>query len=187
MKKLILILLLFILKRGHTQDKWLSTTELGFIVPNKTEYNYSFNNVGTLINLDSKISLAFQYSINYQVYNTLSIGALVGIQEQYGPNFFMYKIGANIRYNFVDAENAFAYFQYSPNFTVNKDKFKNGNNLRIGIGLPFFKKDNFNLNLNIFHEINHFNLSGSKPLIFGNEKPESIYFRSFGISLGVKF
>jgi hypothetical protein len=175
MKKLILILLL---------DKWLSTTELGFIVPNKTEYNYSFNNVGTL---DSKISLAFQYSINYQVYNKLSIGALVGIQEQYGPNFFMYKIGANIRYNFVDAENAFAYFQYSPNFTVNKDKFKNGNNLRIGIGLPFFKKDNFNLNLNIFHEINHFNLSGSKPLIFGNEKPESIYFRSFGISLGVKF
>ena len=188
MNKFFLILMfpLFFIN-GHAQDKWFSTAELDFIIPNIIEYHYYSNKSGHLINLDSKASIALQYSVNYQLFNKLSIGALAGIQNQYGANFFMYKIGSHVRYYFVDSDNVYTYLHYAGNFTVDKDKFKNGNNLRIGIGFPFLKKDSFNLNLNIFHEINHFILSGAKPLIFGNETPESIFFRSFGISLGVKF
>ncbi len=188
MNKLLLTLALsFFFTNGYAQEKWFSTVELDFIVPSKIEYNYSFNNAGTEINLDSKSAFAFQYAINHMLFNKLSVGALTGIQYQNGADFFMYKIGGNAKYYFVDSNNVYTYLLYAGNFTVNKDKFKNGNNLRIGIGFPFMKREKFNLNLNIFHEINHFNLSGSKPLVFGNETPESIFFRSFGISFGVKF
>ncbi|WP_242202429.1 hypothetical protein [Aestuariivivens insulae] len=188
MNKLFLILVLsFLFTNGHAQQKWFSSIDLDFIVPSKSEYNYSFNNVGTEINLDSKSGFAFQYTLNYLLSNKLSIGGLTGIQYQNGADFFMYKIGGNVKYYFVDSNNVYVFLQYAGNLTVNKAKFKKGNNLRIGIGFPFMKREKFNLNLNTFYEINHFDLSGSKPLVFGNETPESIFFRSYGISLGIKF
>ncbi|GAL65493.1 hypothetical protein [Jejuia pallidilutea] len=188
MNKLLLIaVFLFCTVKSYAQDKWFSNIELDLVVPSEIEYNYSFNNTGTEISLDSKTALAILYSINYQLFNKISLGGLVGVQNQYGADFFMYKIGGNIKYYFVDSDNVYTYLHYAGNFTVDKDKFKNGNNLRIGIGFPFLKREAFNLNANVFYDINHFNLSGSEPLIFGNEKPESIFFRSYGISLGIKF
>ena len=181
------IALFFIFMSGYSQGKWFSSAEFDFIVPNKTEYFYSFNNAGTEIYLVSKTSFALVYSINYQLFNKLSAGLLTGVQQQSGAKFFMYKLGSNIKYYFVDDDNVYTYLQYAHNFTVNKDKFNNGDNIRIGIGFPVMKRDAFNLNLNIFYDINGFDLSGSKPLVFDNVKPSSIFFRSYGISLGVKF
>lgn len=187
MNKFIIILFLFIYLKGYSQDKWYSTTEVDFIVPSKTEYSYSANNAYTEINLASKTSFALLYSINYQLLNKFSVGLLTGIQQQSGAKFFMYKLGGNIKYYFVDSDNVYTYLQYAHNFTVDKDKFNFGDNLRIGIGFPVMKRDAFNLNLNVFYDINSFDLSGSNPLVFDNVKPSSIYFRSYGISLGVKF
>ena len=119
-----IIILSFFLTKGNAQGEWFSTAELDFIVPNRTEYNYSINNVGTLINLDSKVSLAVQYSINYQLFNKFSLGVLTGIQQQYGADIFMYKLGSNMKYYFVDSDNVYTYLQYASNFTVNKEKFK---------------------------------------------------------------
>lgn len=187
MKLFLIAIFSFIFINGYSQDKWFSTIELDFVVPSTIEYNYFFNHAGTEINLDAKTSFALLYSMNYQLFNKFSIGLLTGIQQQSGAKFFMYKLGSKLNYYFVDSENVYTYLQYAHNFTVNKDKFNNGDNLRIGIGFPVMKRDAFNLNLNIFYDINAFNLSGSKPLIFGNETPESIYFRSYGLSLGVKF
>lgn len=188
MKKEILITVLILISiNGYSQDKWFSSAEFDFIVPSKIEYNYNFHNAGTEINLDSKPSFALNYLINYQLFNKFSAGLLTGIQQQGGAKFFMYKLGSNIKYYFVDDDNVYTYLQYAHNFTVNKDKFNNGDNVRIGIGFPVMRRDTYKLNLNIFYDINGFDLSGSKPLIFGNETPESVYFRSYGISLGVKF
>lgn len=169
----------------YSQNKLFSKVELDFIVPSTIEYNYSNNNVGSSINLESKISLALQYSVNYNLSRKVNFGLLTGIQQQYGANFFMYKIGGRMQYHFVDIDNVYSYIHYAGNFTVDRDKFKNGNNLRVGIGFPIIRK--INSTLNVFYDINHFNLSGAQPLVFGNELPESIFFRSFGISLGVKF
>lgn len=188
MNKLFLIIpFLFIHLNGYSQNKWYSTTELDFIVPSETEYGYSANNAYTEINLASKTSFALVYSINYQIFNRFSAGLLTGIQQQSGAKFFMYKLGSNIKYYFVDSDNVYTYLQYAHNFTIDKDKFNFGDNVRIGIGFPLMKRDTFNLNLNIFYDINSFDLSGSNPLVFDNVKPSSIYFRSYGISLGVKF
>lgn len=188
MKKTILTsVLILIFISGYSQDKWFSSAEFSFIVPSKIEYNYSSNNVGTTIHLESRPSIALNYSINYQLFNKFSAGLLAGVQQQGGADFFMYKLGSNIKYYFVDDDNVYIYLQYAHNFTVNKDKFNNGDNVRIGIGFPVMRRDAYNLNLNIFYDINGFDLSGSKPLIFGNETPTSIFFRSYGISLGVRF
>jgi hypothetical protein len=184
---LITVALLFFYINGHAQDKWFSTAELDFIVPSKTEYGYSANNAYTEINLASKTSFALNYSINYLLFKKFSAGLLTGIQQQSGAKFFMYKLGSNIKYYFVDSDNVYTYLQYAHNFTVDKDKFNFGDNVRIGIGIPVMRRDAFNLNLNIFYDINSFDLSGSNPLVFDNVKPSSIYFRSYGISLGMKF
>lgn len=179
------LVLVLCFKGLYSQSKLFSKVELDFIVPSTIEYNYSNNNVGSSINLESQISLALQYSINYNVFKKFNLGMLTGVQQQYGADFFMYKIGGRMQYHFVDTDNVYSYIHYAGNFTVDRDKFKNGNNLRIGIGFPIIRK--INSTLNIFYDINHFNLSDSNPLIFGNETPESIFFRSFGISLGIKF
>ncbi|MBU2950378.1 hypothetical protein KO493_06690 [Tamlana agarivorans] len=99
----------------------------------------------------------------------------------------MLRLGGNLKFYFVDDDNVFAYLRYARNITVDKDKFSNGNNLRLGIGFPFLKRDDFNLNLNVFGDINHFDLEDTDPLVFGNEDPVSIFFRSYGISVGIKF
>ncbi len=186
-KFFIIIFFVIIHLNGYSQNKWYSTAELDFIVPSKTEYGYSANNAYTEINLASKPGLALMYAINYQLFNKFSVGLLTGVQQQYGAKFFMYKLGSNIKYYFVDPDNVYTYLQYAHNFTIDKDKFNFGDNLRIGIGFPVMKREVLNLNLNVFYDINNFDLSGSKPLVFDNVKPSSIYFRSYGISLGVKF
>ncbi|GGZ38535.1 hypothetical protein GCM10007049_34610 [Echinicola pacifica] len=68
------------------------------------------------------------------------------------------------------------------------DKFNSGNNLRLGLGFPFLKRDAFNLNANIFFEQNYFDLEGSIPLLgYTNERPNRLLVKSYGISFGVKF
>ncbi|OBQ54993.1 hypothetical protein JJL45_03665 [Tamlana sp. s12] len=188
MKKIIAITIVSLFYiNSYSQEKWYSSAAIEFSVPSKIEYHYNFNNSSTVINLDSKTALGAQYSINYLVFNKLSVGALTGIQNQFGADFFAFRIGGNLKYYFVDDDNVYAYLRYARNFTVDKDKFKNGDNLRGGIGFPFLKTDDFNLNLNVFYDINYFNLEDAEPLIFGNERSKNIFFRSFGISVGIKF
>lgn len=186
-KFFLIISFLFIYINGYSQDKWHSTAEFDFIVPNETEYNYSTINSDMHTNLSSKTGFALMYSINYQLFNKLSVGLLTGIQQQSGANFFAYKLGSNIKYYFVDSDNVYTYLQYAHNFTVDKEKFNSGDNVRIGIGFPVLKRDAFNLNLNVFYDVNSFQLSGSKPLVFDDVIPSSLFFRSYGISLGAKF
>ncbi len=179
------MVLIFCFAKLHSQSKFFSKVELDFIVPNEIEYDYSIDNRGALINLESKISLALQYSINYNLFKKINFGLLTGLQHQYGANFFLYKLGGRVQYQFDTTYNAYTYVHYAGNFTVDRDKFKNGNNIRLGVGIPIIKE--INSTLNVFYDINHFNLSGAQPLVFGDEIPSSLFIRSYGISLGVKF
>lgn len=188
MNKLFLIfIVMFSFIESNAQEKWFSTVEVDFIVPSKTEYSYTANDIFYDVNIDSKAAFALQYSINYQLFNKLSIGAVTGIQNQYGADFFSYRLGGHLRYYFVDSDNVYVSLLYAANFTVDKDKFSSGENIRLGIGFPFLKRDEFNLNINVFGDIYKYNLRGAEPLLFGNEKPSSIFFRSIGIGVGIKF
>ena len=197
MKKLFIIAIVltysFSYSQGKEIKKWHSTIDVEFINPNKVEYSYGYFDpnynaiIGGQDNIEnSKASFGMLYSINYNVFKKLSLGAITGYQYQNRPDFAMLKLGGSIKYFFVDNNNVYVYLDIANNFSLNKDQFKNGNNVRIGIGFPVMKRDKFNLNINVFYETNNLNLEDAKPL-FDTEIPDNIIFRSYGISLGIKF
>ena len=116
----------------------------------------------------------------------MSLGIIGGYQNYAKPHFSMIKIGGSIKCFFVDDNNVYTYIDIIDGFSLNKEQFKNGGGVRIGIGFPIMKRDMFNININGFYEVNSLTLEGGTPL-FDTEIPQSIVFRDFGLSLGVKF
>lgn len=194
MKTFILsIAFLFLSNVGYSQTRWTKSLELDFVFPQVKDYfynnskNYIFDvelvNEGFLLS-----SYAVQSSYNYFLVKNLSIGVLGGFQTQSDPNYTMLKLGGIIHYHFVDKNNVYAYISSANNFTLNKRKFRNGNNSRIGIGFPIIKKDNFIIICNLFLEQNYFKLDSSEKLLnLSDEIPRSLTFKSRGISFGIRF
>ncbi len=193
MKRFFLITFVLVFGLGYSQSKWDTSIELDFVFPNKKGYSYNDSNnkiIDTELKDDGFLlsSFGIQGNYNYYLFKKLSIGVLCGFQTQSKPDFSMLKLGGVLRYHFVDRDNVYIYLQDANNFTLNKDKFKSGNNLRLGLGFPFIKKEVFNITGNLFFEQNYFKLDNSEPLLsLEGENPRSLTVKSFGISLGVKF
>lgn len=193
MKHFFLILFILVCSFGYSQNKWETSLELDFVFPNKKDYFYKDSNnriIDTELKDDGFLlsSFGIQGNYNYYLFKKLSVGVLGGFQIQSKPDFSMLKLGGILRYHFVDRDNVYLYIQDANNFTLNKSRFKSGNNLRLGLGFPFIKKEKFNITCNLFFEQNYFKLDNAEPLLNQiDEKPRSLTVKSFGISLGVKF
>jgi hypothetical protein len=194
MKNLILIIFfIFLANMSYSQEKWYHSAEIDLISPNKKEYFYNDSNNKIIdVNLETEglllNSFGIQYSYNYLLFSKMSIGIVGGFQNQSKPDYTMVKLGGVIRYFFVDKNDVYVYLQNANNFTLNKDKFKSGNNLRLGLGFPFLKREKFNINGNLFFEQNYFKLDKTNPILnLSSEKPRSLTVKSFGISIGIKF
>lgn len=177
---------------SRKNKKLYSSIDIEFINPNKVEYYYGLYSpeYKAIIGGQNKIentgsSFGISYSIHYNVFKKLSLGAITGFQNQNNPDFRMLKLGGSINYFFVDNNNIYAYLNITNNFTLDKTQFKTGTNVRIGIGFPIMKREKFNLNVNLFYETNDLILEGTKPL-FNSEIPDNIIFRSYGLGLGIK-
>mgnify|MGYP001045013334 FL=1 len=193
MKLYLTTILIFCFVCVHSQSKWETSIELDFIFPNKKDYFYndSSNRIkeaeikddGFLLN-----SFGIQASYNYFLFKKMSIGIVGGMQTKSNPKLSLIKLGGILRFYFVDRDNVYIYLQDANNFTLNKEKFKSGNNLRLGLGFPIKKRGNFDIVGNLFFEQNYFKLDGSKPLLnLTDEIPRSLTVKSFGVSLGLKF
>ena len=176
------------------ENKGYSTAEVEFIFPNNFSYNYGTDRGGASYEFSPSgfllKSFGAQYTYNYIFFKKLSLGALAGFQTySYPKDFFMIKAGGIIKYFFADRDNVFIYTQSAHFFSLDKSQFKKGGNLRLGIGLPVFKRDNFNITTNIFAEHNNLNLNGADPIFdFEVEEPDALTIKgSFGISFGVQF
>jgi hypothetical protein len=193
--KIVIIIVLLIYSNVFCQEKikkLYSSIDIEFINPNKVEYYYGLYSpeYKAIIGGQNKIentgsSFGISYSIHYNVFKKLSLGAITGFQNQNNPDFRMLKLGGSINYFFVDNNNIYAYLNITNNFTLDKTQFKTGTNVRIGIGFPIMKREKFNLNVNLFYETNYLILEGTKPL-FNSEIPDNIIFRSYGLGLGIK-
>lgn len=193
MKQFFIILFLLIYGLGYSQNKWETSLELDFVFPNKKDYFYNDSN-NKIIDAELKndgfllSSFGIQGNYNYYLFKKLSIGVLGGFQTQSKPDYSMLKLGGILRYHFVDIDSVYIYIQDANNFTLNKSRFKSGNNLRLGLGFPFIKKEGFNITGNLFFEQNYFKLDNAEPLLnLTDERPRSLTVKSFGISLGLKF
>ncbi len=133
-------------------------------------------------------SFGLQGNYNYFLFKKLSLGILGGFQTETQQNFTMFKLGGILRYYFVDRDNVYVYLQNANNFSLDTNRFKSGNNLRLGLGLPIMKRELYSLTSNLFFEQNYFKLDNAKPLLgFSGERPRSLTVQSIGVSLGVKF
>ena len=193
--KIVIIIVLLIYSNVFCQEKikkLYSSIDIEFINPNKVEYYYGLYSpeYKAIIGGQNKIentgsSFGISYSIHYNVFKKLSLGAITGFQNQNNPDFRMLKLGGSINYFFDDNNNIYAYLNITNNLTLDKTQFQTGTNVRIGIGFPIMKREKFNLNVNLFYETNDLILEGTKPL-FNSEIPDNIIFRSYGLGLGIK-
>lgn len=80
------------------------------------------------------------------------------------------------------------FLQMAHDESLNKKRFKNGTSLRMGIGLPLLRTDDFNLFINGHFDYHLLDLKGAKPILgYEFEEPVDLVLRSLGISIGVKF
>ena len=193
MKHFLFLIFSLVFTLGYSQSKWDTSIELDFVFPNQKDYFYNdsdnrifntdLNDSGFLLS-----SFGLQGNYNYYLFRKLSVGVLGGIQTETKQNFTMLKLGGILRYYFVDRDNVYIYLQNANNFSLNTDKFKSGNNLRLGLGLPFIRRESFSITSNLFFEQNYFKLDNAEPLLgFSSERPRSLTVQSIGISLGIKF
>lgn len=200
MKKttLVLIFLGFALisnaQSAKLENKWYSTAEVDFVFPNKFRYDYSTERSGTSYEFSPSgfllKSFGAQYTYNYIFFRKLSVGALAGVQAlSYPKDYFMLKVGGIIKFFFAGRNNVYIYTQVAHNFSTDSSIFKKGGSGRLGIGLPVFKRDNFNITTNIFAQRISLDLEGTDPIYeFEGEVPMRLTMEgSFGISFGVQF
>lgn len=199
--KIIILTIVFLIttyfsyaQSGKLENKWYSTAEVDFVFPNKFRYDYSTERGGTDDELEPDgfllKSFGAQYTYNYIFFKKLSVGALAGVQTlSYPKDYFMLKVGGIIKFFFAGRNNVYIYTQVAHNFSTDNSKFKKGGSGRFGIGLPVFKRDNFNITTNIFAQRISLDLEGADPIYeFEGEVPMRLTMEgSFGISFGIQF
>jgi hypothetical protein len=189
----IVIFLVFFVSFTQAQDKWMITAQADFVFPSSKYYFYNdANNRIKDTNLDNSGfplgSIGIQADYNYFIFKKLSLGVVGGFQTTARPSYSFFKLGGVIRYFFTDQKGGYLYLHNANNFTLNKERFKTGNNARAGLGFPVLQKEEYNLTLNLFVEQNYFKLDGSDPLLgIQDEIPRSLTVKSFGLSVGIIF
>ena len=184
------------ISKSSNQDKltkrWFSNIEVEFAVNNEVRYDYSrYDNNDNLIGgssaeLDNKASYGILYNLNYPIFNKLTLGAVGGFQHQVQQKISALKIGGILRYHFVNYESVNINLMTAYNIALSDNIESEMANVRLGLQFPVTKTDNFNINLNVFGDFNDYTFN--KPILNErNERPSSILFRSYGLSLGIQF
>lgn len=196
MKKLVVtIILLSSFISTFSQSRWFSNTDCSLVFPNEMRYLFADeNNRSTFVNMPIGTGsmlkgFSLEYSYNYMIFNKLSIGILGGFQAYTaGYDYQFAKLGAVLRYHFVDSDNVFTYVQYSKEISINNATSNGGDDVRLGLEFPVIKKERFNINATIFNEIGLLDLEETSPVLdYYGEQPISMKIKSLGIGVGIRF
>lgn len=172
--------------------RWFSNIEVEFGVNNEVKYEYSLYDTngkllgGSSAELKNKASYGILYSINYPIFNKLTVGAVGGFQHQVQQKISAFKVGGILRYHFVNYESVNINLMTAYNLALSDNIESEMANVRLGLQFPVARTDDFNLNLNIFGDYNDYIFTKSI-LNETGERPGSILFRSYGVSLGIQF
>lgn len=172
--------------------EWFSNMEVEFGVNNEVRYDYAlYDNHDKLISgktseLRNKTSFGVLYSINYPIFNKLTLGAVSGFQYQSQLKIATLKLGGILRYHFANYQSVNINLMTAYNIGISNNIESEMGNVRFGLQFPIERTDNFILNLNIFSDYNFY---GYKEKVFNemNERPSNIIFRSYGFSFGIQF
>ena len=184
------------ISQNTNQDKlakrWFSNVEVEFGVNYEVRYDYSrYDNNDNLLGgssaeLDNKATYGILYSLNYPIFNKLTIGAVGGFQHQGQQKISALKLGGILRYHFINYESVNINLMTAYNVALSDNIESEMANVRLGLQFPITKTDDFNLNLNVFGDYNYYIYN--EPILNEiNERPSDLIFRSYGISLGIQF
>lgn len=172
--------------------RWFSNIEVEFGVNYEVRYDYSrYDNNENLLGgssaeLDNKATYGILYSLNYPIFNKLTIGAVGGFQHQVQQKISALKLGGILRYHFINYESVNINLMTAYNVALSDNIESEMANVRLGLQFPITKTDDFNLNLNVFGDYNYYIYN--EPILNEiNERPSDLIFRSYGISLGIQF
>lgn len=184
------------ISQNSSQDKlakhFFSNIEVEFGVNYEVRYDYSrFDSNDNLLGgasteLDNEASYGILYSLNYPIFNKLTLGAVGGIQHQVQQEITALKLGGILRYHFVNYESVNINLMTAYNVALSENIDSEMANVRLGLQFPVARTDDFNLNLNVFGDYNYY-IYNTPILNEANEEPRNILFRSYGISLGIQF
>lgn len=171
---------------------WFMNVEIEFGVNNEVDYDYAlYDNNDQLISgmgttLTKKTSFGILYTINYPIFNKLTLGGVTGLQYQSQQKVSALKIGGILRYHFINYESVNINLMTAYNVALSNNIGSDMGNVRLGLQFPIKKLEDFNLNLNIFSDYNYYIYK--EPILNEiNERPNNIIYRSFGFSLGLQF
>jgi len=188
---LFLMVTLNIVTNSFAQKKTFFSGSVDLVAPQSKQYFY--NNSANHIFRDNIIengfllnSFGFKAGYYYPIFKKLYLGIWTGFQSDTKEKFAAIKLGGEIKFYVYDIDNMYFYLLDGNNFTLNKSKYKSGNNLRAGLGFPIIRKKNYNINLKLFWEQNYFTLDGADKLLgYPDEIPRNLTVHSYGISFGV--
>jgi hypothetical protein len=189
---LFLIFTLSVSSMGFAQKKGYFTGAIDLVAPHYK--SYFFNDDAKVIYTQDILedgfllnSFGIKAGYYYPIFKKLSVGGWTGFQTDTQQKFAAIKLGGEIRFYVYDMDNLYIYLHDGNNFTLDKSKYKSGNNMRFGMGLPIIKNEEYNIILDFFWEQNHFNMEGANKLIgYPSEIPRVLTVHSYGISFGIR-
>lgn len=188
MKKLFLIPLIvccFSFTYGQENPKkWISSGFVNAMVNGKVNYTYHDTDRWQEMSLTGKGAIELSYNLDFKFSQRLSIGALAGYTHINEPAFSSLKIGSALKFFYVKDKNYYLTFQYGYHIPFNRDKFREGHQIKIGQYFDVARISNYRLLLGFFYNYDFFYLEN--PLFIPTNRGESILFHSYGISLGIK-
>jgi len=187
MKKLFLIPLFaccFSFTYGQENPKnWISSGFVNAMVNSKVNYTYHDTDRWQEMSLTGKGAIELSYNLDFKFSRRLSIGALAGYTHINEPAFSSLKIGSALKFFYVKDKNYYLTFQYGYHIPFNRDKFREGHQIKIGQYFDVARISNYRLLLGFFYNYDFFYLDN--PLFIPTNRGESILFHSYGISLGI--
>lgn len=176
----------FLMTYGQeSPKKWVSSVFIDAMVNNKINYSYHDLDRWQEKSLTGKGEIELAYNFDYKFSRRLSIGALASYTHINEPAFSSLKIGSALKFFYVKEKNYYLTFQYGYHIPFNRDRFREGHQIKIGQYFDITRISNSRLLLGFFYNYDFFYLE--KPLFIPTNKGTSILFHSYGMSLGIKF
>jgi len=193
MKKIVLIALLITSTFSHSQNqgefKRLSHSAFVDLTSNSSVL-YTYYNPDKIQEtpLRERGAVELIYNFDYNFIKKMSIGYTIGYTHFTSPKFSSIKTGAGLKYYYIKDKLYFLSLQYGYHIPFNKDNFREGHQIKIGqyFDITNIFKDS-RLLFGLFYNYDFFYLDGAKPLLHVNNKPSSLKYNSYGLSLGIKF
>ena len=196
MKKIILLLSISCPILSISQDTshsknthrafYYSISAYGFTVDK--EYDYSINNnmEPRTINFlhNPSFSFGLNASVNYFLDPLISIGIEGGFQRESIPGFSSLQLGGIVRY-FIENTSMNIFISGANNFSLNKNKFRSGDNYRVGFTFVSARfSNNKPIYMSIFYQKSRYDLKNTEPLLgLQGEIPDFLTGNSIGISI----